>query len=209
MAPLGYLPSILTHKDHQYFVQASQLNALDHELAVDEYDNIDNIYFFTEYTNPFLRDDRHTGTYFIRQSNTCPMPFDLVREVKNNDGTITLKISPVTFICEGTAQSRPNAGNATTAAPLEPLEETEEEADEEAEVRATAEAIFEEAEFLLPDELIDSLVVEEIGNLDAEPEEVKLALTVPPINPVAGSSLADANVELERNVEAVVATDTE
>ncbi|KAH0155561.1 hypothetical protein KCU67_g8657, partial [Aureobasidium melanogenum] len=100
---------------------------------------------------------------------------------------------------------RPNAGSATTAAPVEALEE----ADEEADMRVAVGAAFEEAEFLVPDELIDSLVVEGIGKLDAEPGEVESALTVTPIDPVASTSLADANVELERNVEAVVATDTE
>ncbi|KAG9850928.1 hypothetical protein KCU77_g7274, partial [Aureobasidium melanogenum] len=107
---------------------------------------------------------------------------------------------------------RPNAGSATTAAPMEALEK----ADEEADVRVAVEAAFEETKFLVPGELIDSLVVEGIEKLvegieklDAEPEELELALTVAPIDPVAGTSLADANVELERDVEAVVATDTE
>ncbi|KAG9739023.1 hypothetical protein KCU73_g9590, partial [Aureobasidium melanogenum] len=96
---------------------------------------------------------------------------------------------------------RPNAGSATTAAPVEALEE--------ADMRVAVGAAFEEAEFLVPDELIDSLVVEGIGELDAEPGEVESALTVTPIDLVAGTSLAVANVELERDVEAVVATDTE
>ncbi|KAG9530729.1 hypothetical protein KCU93_g2422, partial [Aureobasidium melanogenum] len=89
---------------------------------------------------------------------------------------------------------RPNAGSATTAAPVEALEE--------ADMRVAVGAAFEEAEFLVPDDLIDSLIVEGIGELDAEPEEVAIDL-------VAGTSLADADVEFERDVEAVVATDTE
>ncbi|KAG9648221.1 hypothetical protein KCU95_g18092, partial [Aureobasidium melanogenum] len=93
---------------------------------------------------------------------------------------------------------RPNAGSATTAAPVEALEE----ADEEVDMLVAVEAAFEEAEFLVPDKLIDSLVVEGIRESDAEPEEVAIDL-------VAGTSLADVDVELERDVEAVVATDTE
>lgn len=96
---------------------------------------------------------------------------------------------------------RPNAGTATTAAPVEVLEDVD--------VRVAVEATFEEAEFVVPGKLMDLSVVEGIGNFEAEAEEVELALTVPPMNPVTGASLADATVELERDVEAVVATDAE
>ncbi|KAG9522005.1 hypothetical protein KCU99_g5117, partial [Aureobasidium melanogenum] len=89
---------------------------------------------------------------------------------------------------------RPNAGSATTAAPVEALEE--------ADMRVAVGAAFEEAEFLVPNDLIDSLMVEGIGELDAEPKEVAIDL-------VADTSLADTDIEFERDVEAVVATDTE
>lgn len=104
-------------------------------------------------------------------------------------------------IANRTLARRPNAGSTTTAAPVEALEE--------ADVRVVVEATFEEAKFLVLDEPIDSILVEGIGKLDAEPEEVELALAVPSIDAVAGTSLADADVELEGDIEAVVATDTE
>ncbi|KAG9953076.1 hypothetical protein KCU85_g1657, partial [Aureobasidium melanogenum] len=111
------------------------------------------------------------------------------------------KVSARAFTRSKAYEQRPNAGTATTAAPVEVLEDVD--------VRVAVEATFEEAEFVVPGKLMDLSVVEGIGNFEAEAEEVELALTVPPMNPVTGASLADATVELERDVEAVVATDAE
>lgn len=92
---------------------------------------------------------------------------------------------------------------------MEALEEADEVADEEANERVIVDPPFAEAEFPIPDELEDSLVVNGVEELDPKPDEVELALAIPPVNAVADKSLVDADAELECDVETVVATDTE
>ncbi|CAD0084476.1 unnamed protein product, partial [Aureobasidium vineae] len=74
----------------------------------------------------------------------------------------------------------PKAGSATAVAPAEDVDE----ADGEAIERVAVESPVEADEPLVLNELEDLSILEEVAELDAEPEEVALALTIPSISPV-------------------------
>ena len=118
---------------------------------------------------------------------------------------------------------QPNSGRTTGATPTEELEDGEEEATERVAVDSTVEG----AEFLEADELKDPLPDKEAEELDPEPEEAGLALTMPLVNPLVNPLvtrvLADIDVvialelatgvgvaiETELDTGIVVATETE
>lgn len=60
-----------------------------------------------------------------------------------------------------------------------------------------------------PDELEDSLVVEEVGESEAKPEDIELPFAMPPVNPIVGKPLVGAEIERAVDAGTVVAIDTE
>jgi hypothetical protein len=81
----------------------------------------------------------------------------------------------------------PNLGRTIGPTPPEEVADAEEEAVE----RAAVESSVEDAELLIPDELGDPLGVEEAEELDPEPGNVELTLTMLPIDPLVAVSIAD------------------
>jgi hypothetical protein len=99
--------------------------------------------------------------------------------------------------------TRPNLGRATGATPPEELEDTDEEVVEPLAVKE----LVEDVECLILDELDDSSRVEETAELDSEPEDVELALTIPSVVPVVVKLLVVIGVALGTAI--VVATEDE
>jgi hypothetical protein len=86
----------------------------------------------------------------------------------------------------------PNLGRTIGLTPPEEVEDAEEEAVE----RAAVESSVDDAELLIPDELGDPLRVEEAEELDPEPGNVELTLTMLPIDPLVAVSIADIDADI-------------